>query len=253
MAIFVSVVLVLALLILFFLFVIRGIAIRLGKFAQLNVLRQSGVLDELIFSKQQELEILQARIDRAQQTSPGQYTPAAQGERSAQPYYAPPTAAYSEGGFVEEYHTIRDHFLVDRADHLQKILDGIASSSLAAAAEEILRQLNLDTLYLLSTLPSEQQKSILREAFNAPQNALLDDYIAQAGQLESYEFLAWLKDYHFRHREQVVVRTNCLGELYGRIDKRIQPVYDPSICEGVCIVAQGQVHDFSIRSREISG
>lgn len=253
MTVFVSVVLVLLLLIVFFFFVLRGITIRLGKFAQLNVLRQSGVLDELIVSKEQELERIQARIDRLHRQAQPQNGVAAPAERFQPASYAPLQAAYKDGGFVEDYRVIRECFVPDRMDCVQKVLQEMTPAPGAKAAREILDQLSLDTLYLLSTLPSKEQEQVLEQELSPAQNALLQEYLAQAQQLESYEFYTWLRDYDFQHSAQVVVRTNSAPEKYSRLDKRVKTMSDPSICEGVCIVAQGKIHDFSIRSREISG
>jgi hypothetical protein len=256
---FIAVIVLLVGLNIFFFFIFRGITARLGRFAQMNVLRQAGVFDDLINKKQEQLQALQAQIAA---------TEAAQIEQEASPlptheqvpdFLEISQGLYTSKSFASEYRVIRDNFQVDAADCVRKSLERLGTNSdeqearRARAAQSILDDLTLESAYELSTLSSEVQANILAEMLAPEQLELLHEYQASTDEFQSYRFLFWLKDYVFAHGEQVTVFTSTADEDFSGLDSRIVTQRDESICEGIYLLSKGRKFDYSIRNREIVG
>jgi hypothetical protein len=267
---FIGVIVVLVGLNIFFFFIFRGITTRLGKFAQMNVLRQAGVFDDLIRKKQEQLQTLQADIAAAEAALSKERTVTA----SASAYRETPDfleirqGAYTDDSFASEYRAIRDNFQFDAESCVKESLARIAqstSSSAEAAAEataeaararaaqSILDELTLSNAYELSTLSPTAQLGILNEILTPAQRELVSEYQQSIDEFQSYQFLFWLKDYVFAHGDTVLVFTGNTNEDFSTLDSRIVTQRDESICEGIYLLSRGKKFDYSIRDREIVG
>lgn len=253
---FIGVVAVLVVMNLFFFIIFRGITIRLGKFAQINVLRQAGVMDELIQKKEQTLQEMQRQLEETRAPDNEAFGKPQAGGASAAPDFMRLTRGeYRDPSFIEEYREIRDNFVFDHGECVAQVLKDMPKNDEAGPAREILDTITLDASYNLSTLEAAEQLQVLREVFGPRQRALLDEYCGLFGEerFECYEFVAWLKQVVFEKGGQVVVRTSRPGEDFGSLDNRVETQYDNTICEGMYVVAQGTLYDFAIRNREIIG
>jgi hypothetical protein len=258
---FIAVIVVLAGLNIFFLLIFRGITTRLGKFAQMNVLRQAGVFDDLIRSKQEQLQVLQDQIAAVELAADEQQAAARSTAREqAADYLEIRQGLYTSERFAEEYRAIRDNFQIDAADCVRRSLEQMAAeptnrvaAARARAAQDILEEITLSSIYELSTLSSELQIDILSEMFTPEQLELLHEYAESVSEFQGYRFLFWLKDYIFANGEQVTVCTNGATEDFATLDGRIVTERDSSICEGIYLLSKGRKFDYSIRNREIIG
>jgi hypothetical protein len=250
----------------FFFFIFRGITLRLAKFAQMNILRQAGVFDDLISKKQEQLQAIQDEIAAAQAAQTEQVFAAATEQRQVPDFLDIRQGLYTSNDFASEYRVIRDNFQVDTLACVRESLKRATSSpsdteaaravveaARARAAQEILNDLTLDSAYELSTLASNAQLEILSEMLTPIQRELLHEYLNSVDEFQSYRFLFWLKDYIFAHGETVTVFTANPEEDFNSLDSRIVTERDDSICEGIYVLSKGKKYDYSIRNREIVG
>jgi hypothetical protein len=101
-------------------------------------------------------------------------------------------------------------------------------------------------------LTPEQAFSVLRDGLPDSARRVVDDFLAEENG-DVIAFFSWLEVRAFMDSAELLVRTGDPAETaadYGGGGAVVQ--YDPSVCEGVYIVARGRVYDFSIKSREIS-
>jgi hypothetical protein len=254
MEFFIAVIVVLVALNVFFFLIFRGITLRLGKFAQINVLRQSGVFDDLIRKKQDQLKQLDAQIAAAKAAAVLTPPVTATVGALAPDFMEIMQGDYADTAFAGEYRTIRDSFQLDTVACVKESLAKLPGpSAKAAAAQGILDILTLDIAYELSTLSSYTQRTFLTRQFDDQQKQLLQEFEGQAGEFQSHRFLFWLKDYVTLHGDQVKVFTGSGSGDFESLDGRIVTDRDESICEGLYLVAQGKKYDYSISSREIMG
>lgn len=258
MGVFIAVIAVLAVMIGFFFFIFRGIVLRVGRFAQNNVLRQSGVFDELILKKEQTLLEVQKQLEEAQAKLEPEFEIA--GAKSAQTgsadYLAIPTGNYKDPNFANEYRQIRDHFMLDRDQRLREVIAAIPAAEkddTVSLAREIVEEIDLDASYALSTLTGGEQAQLLLQLFSGGKKELLERYLGETDEFECYEFLSWLRQFIFENSADIIVRTGREEESFNALDGRIQTQFDDSICEGIYVVSKGKKYDFSIRNREIIG
>jgi hypothetical protein len=258
---FIAVIVVLVGLNIFFLLIFRGITVRLGRFAQTNILRQAGVFDDLIRKKQEQLQTLQAEIADLQVARTEQTVRAAVAREQAPDFLEIKQGLYTDDNFASEYRIIRDNFQIDTAacvrDSLARIghvgEDDEKRAERARNAQSILDEITLDSAYELSTLSSSAQLDILSEMLTPAQQELVREYCDSVTEFQSYRFLFWLKDYVFAHGDTVLVFTSNPGEDFSGMDSRIVTERDDSICEGIYLLSKGRKFDYSIRNRETVG
>jgi hypothetical protein len=256
-----AVIAVLAALIAFFILIIRSLAARVGKFAQNNMLIQSSIFDELIMKKEETLEAILREIEGAEKQL------AQRAERRASPRGRAAAAAapkvrgvkisnYRDPGFHSVYKDIREGFSRDKRDCLREVLSALpprAESASVEAARRTLASIDGDTRYLLSTVTGEDQLAILDQTLDAEQRQLLAEYVSARETFEAYEYFAWLEQYVFESGTRIIVRTGAKNDNFNGMDSRIRTEYDPTLCEGIYVVAGGKQYDFAIRNKEISG
>lgn len=257
MVIFIVVIAALVVLNVFFVFIIRTLAARVGKFAQNNMLRQSSVFDELIVRKEEAYKKLRDNIEKARAELE------ALNEESASPaireagaeYFAVSQADYKDPDFPEEYREIREHFVFDKKEKLREVMAEIPDepeSAAVSAARRILAGIDADTEYELATLPGGEQYAILQDVFDEDGRALLSEYAEGRDGFEGYDFFSWLRRYVFLGGPCVVVRT-AGDDSFDGVDERVKAERDDTLCEGMYVIAHGKMYDFSIRNKEIIG
>jgi hypothetical protein len=259
--IFIAVVVVLVAMDVFFFLILWGMVATVRRFARNNALRQAGILDELIYNKEETLQGLEQQIIKRRAQLSDMVT--VQPEAAAVAFEAPDyqtiaTGFYKDADFIDEYRTLRGNFVFDNARVVRETLERIpvgaaGSDERAFVAQSILDVLGSEDIYQLSTLPDVEQVRLLREEFTAAQTELLDEFLTAGTYFECYEFVNWLRQYIFENGTRVLVRTSHEGEDFGFLDSRVATSYDDTLCEGISIRAKGRLYDFSIRNREIVG
>jgi hypothetical protein len=260
MILFIIVIAVLVVLNAFFVLIIRTLSGRVGKFAQNNMLRQSSVFDELILKKEETYKDICDSVAEAEAklaALEGKHESHASRPAESADYFAVNKGDYKDPAFAEEYREIRENFVFDQEEKLKEVMSMLpvgSESEETKAARRILSETDADTIYQLSTMSAEDQQHILKEVFDQPQNNLLEEYEAQrdpATPFESYKFFEWLKIYIFRTSAQIKVRTATSKTISS--PPTIDIARDDTLCEGMYIISQGKMYDYSVRNKEISG
>jgi hypothetical protein len=261
MILFVIVIAVLVVLNAFFVLIIRTLSGRVGKFAQNNMLRQSSVFDELILKKEETYKELCDNVAEAEarlEAIEGKRESHADRPAVEADYFAVNKGEYKDPAFAEEYREIRENFVFDQGEKLREVLQilpGGPESDMTKAARRILSETDADTVYQLSTMSSDDQRHILKEVFDETQMDLLAEYDEQREPnqpFESYKFFEWLKIYIFENGREVKVRTAGAAAPVGA-PPDIDIARDDTLCEGMYVISQGRMYDYSVRNKEISG
>lgn len=254
MGIYIAVFIILALMNGFFFYILKGITVQLKKFSKNNILRQASIFDELIQNKEETLQDIRAQLEKEEKHRLSDIgRPHVTSMIDPPDYLAIKRGDYWDRSFLERYRKIRDNFASDGRQCVEAALAVIPKDDPAKVARGILEQFHLEMCYQISTLESDDQVAVLREAFDEQENLLLEQYQSDAGNFECHEFLDWLRGLVFLRGGDVIVRTGRMQDDFNSIDSRIQTQYDDTICEGLYVVAKGKLYDFSIRDREISG
>ncbi|MDR1293198.1 MAG: hypothetical protein LBJ91_07395 [Clostridiales Family XIII bacterium] len=242
----------------FFVFIIRTLAARVGKFAQNNMLRQSSVFDELVMRKEDVYKNLEERIEEAQARldAIGAEQPAVQVGSGSSRYYAVATADYKDPDFPVDYREIREHFVYDKRAKLESILETLPAEREGAeiqAARRILGSVDAEDAFQLATLSGHEQFDILKDAFDEDEQRLLYSYARGREVFEGFDFISWVRRFVFECGADVVVRTAGADDDFNAVDGRVSTEYDAALCEGMYIMANGKMYDYSIRNKEING
>lgn len=256
MGVFIAVALILALMNVLFFYLLLGATRRLGRFSRQNMLREASVFDELLENKELELKELvrkieaeKARFADALPTAEGQ---SAEARRGAVNLFALMNGNYKDREFPESYRELRNRFTLDKNACVSLVRGVHAGKSEGNAAKELLDGISLDARYNLSLLDREEAFDVLRDSAPESARALVDDYRArESGDIVA--FFNWLEVRSFLDSSELIVRTGDPGAARDAYGEGSVTQYDPSVCEGVYIVAGGRMYDFSIKSREISG
>jgi hypothetical protein len=258
MTIFIVVIAALVVLNVFFVFIIRTLASRVGKFAQNNMLRQSSVFDELVMRKEDAYKHLEERIDeaRSELETLGTERTAPQSVGDALDYYAVATADYKDPAFPGDYREIRENFVYDKRAKLRSILEalpGERESAEVLAARRILESIDEEDAFQLATLSGHEQFDILNDAFDDEQRGMLYAYARGRESFEGFDFISWIRRFVFEHGSDIVVRTAGVSDDLDGVDERVNTEYDVALCEGMYVMANGKMYDYSIRNKEING
>ncbi|MDR1028277.1 MAG: hypothetical protein LBL63_02530 [Clostridiales Family XIII bacterium] len=242
----------------FFVFIIRTLAGRVGKFAQDNMLRQSSVFDELVMRKEEEYKILEERVGTARarlealEAGPAVVRPSG----DAPSYNAIAAADYKDPDFPADYREIREHFVCDKREKLKRILEELPVRREGAevlAARRVLENIDAEDVFQLATLSGHEQFDILKNAFDEDQEKLLYSYARGRESFEGFDFISWLRRFVDERGADVVVRTANPNDDLGVVDGRVRTEYDDALCEGMYVMANGKMYDYSIRNKEING
>ncbi len=158
---------------------------------------------------------------------------------------------YREGAVGSLYQVIRRNFSYDISTVLPVLEQ--ASPREEGPATALLRQLDYDTVYQLSTLPGEEQQAILSEVLQGKQKQLLEDYCAERWEFCALAFYDHLQGLSAEEptAPRLLVSEDMARYLQGSTSP-IQIVADPAICEGYQVEKNNKLYDFSIKTRELS-
>jgi hypothetical protein len=257
MGVFIAVALLLALMNILFFYLLVGAARRLGRYSRRNMLREGNVYDELIENKELELRELLRKLEEAEarlasaDPAAGFGGGAAGGQTSAN-FFTLTRGRYLDREFTSGYQALRNSFAVDERAAVETVRRAQPINSGGNAAKELLEEIPLDTRYSLALLPREEATALLRETLGGRKRELLDTYLAESDG-DVVGFFDWLNVRAFMDAPELVVRTGDPGRGKGDLGSGVTAEYDPGVCEGVYVIANGKMYDFSIKSREIGG
>ncbi len=178
------------------------------------------------------------------------------------PFYAPrplarsiyiPVARYIDDDFFEEYKSAKDMLKMDKAGIIKTIIEKVPYSGDAKEYKmvcKILEKLNFDAIFEMSSLQSMEQLKILNETFTKTEQKYLVDYIMneldEPEKFNCLDFISYVKIRKKLHDPHLYVRTGEQGEDFTYVNGNVVSQYDDNVCEGVKIIYQNRVYDYSI-------
>lgn len=215
--------------------------------------------DELLERRSRELSALDAELERL---TPGPEQAAAPAARAAAEPEEPrgdpagmlkaaerlSATPYQSSGTGAAYRRIRENFFAPSDETVRELAERSADPP-ADGAAALLDVLPFDVVFRLSTLPGEEQLSLLREAVPREQRGLLEDFAAASPRFDCIAFYDMLK-------------ARAAGEG-GRVRLRVAPqdaraypasldvTVDEDICEGYQVELDNMLYDYAIKTGEI--
>ena len=178
------------------------------------------------------------------------------------PFYAPrpvprdiyiPTARYIDNDFFEEYKIAKDKLLsINKQEVIDNVMDKVpfeGDLKRYNTVQGIMQKLNFDAIYDLCSSIKEDQLQIIKESLDNDEQKLLLEYIEDMEDIEEFDvlgFIDYLKHVAWENDPHVFVSVAENEEDYSDEDRKIVCLVDQNICEGLKIVYQNKVYDYSI-------
>lgn len=166
------------------------------------------------------------------------------------------SSSYCDSDFPRRYRRIKTGFTYNPFTELQRL--GISNDIRnKGCATMLLEKLDIDTVYRLMLLSSEQQKSVLLRACSAEDAVLVEAYCNQNGSFDILRFIEYLKSESLTEPQAPLLTVGMSErDYYERLIQQhglnIRLAFDGGICEGFTIEHCGKLYDYCIRERELS-
>ena len=208
--------------------------------------RRSMELDSQISDMKKEADDMKEIID-VLKSSPFYRPHKNKGEKLA------PLAHYVDRKFFENYRTAKDLMAVlDKkaiVEEVQRQVSYHGDRARYAQLCDLIGTLNFDTVYQLETVPAEEQLQVLDETLKEEQHELFLEYVKGLEKPLNFSVLSFLDWLRLQRSEEDPTLYVYTGEKQDNLDHMASDVktcYDENICEGVRLVYQNQVYDYSI-------
>lgn len=158
-------------------------------------------------------------------------------------------AVYKTNDFIEDYKDVKERMSFDPNDVIKDIIEENAKKANKAGAEaiDLVKTLDLETVYSLNTLAPNIQKAVLKSAITPIQNKLLDSYVASNhGMFDVIGFYEYINAIAKQEDPIFYVKTGSQQDYYDDLAGNIITIHDPSITEGIKVVHKNKVYDYSI-------
>lgn len=178
------------------------------------------------------------------------------------PFYAPrpvprdiyiPTARYIDNDFFEEYKIAKDKLLsINKQEVIDNVMDKVpftGDMKIYNTVQGILKKLNFEAIYDLCSSTKEDQLQIIKESLDDEEMKLLCKYIENLEEDDDFDVLGFtdfLKHTAGKNDPHVFVSVAENEEDYSNEERKIVCLVDQNICEGLKIVYQNKVYDYSI-------
>ena len=178
------------------------------------------------------------------------------------PFYAPrpvprdifiPTARYIDNDFFEEYKIAKDKLMsINKQEVIDNVIEKVpftGNIELYNTIQGVLDKLNFDAIYDLCSSTKEDQLQIIKDSLDEKEQKLLLEYIETLEDIDEFEVLGFtdfLKHTAWKNDPHVFVSVAENEEDYSNKERNIVCLVDQNICEGLKIVYQNKVYDYSI-------
>lgn len=178
------------------------------------------------------------------------------------PFYAPrpiqrdifiPIARYIDNDFFEEYKIAKDKLLsIDKQDVIDNVIEKVpfvGDMERYHTAQDILDKLDFEATYNLCSSMGEEQLQILNECFNASERQMLNEHLEMIDEFEEFDilkFIDYVKFVSTNNAPHLHVSVAENEEDYSDADRNIICKVDSNICEGLKIIYQNKIYDYSI-------
>lgn len=161
-------------------------------------------------------------------------------------------ADYKYTTFKEDYKSLRNEIEkgLNKEDIILNVIDeneGNDKNKFGKAISKINEELDFDTIYQLSTVPSEKQVEILNDVFEDKQKEFLQDYISKLDKEFSItDFYNYVQDQSKLLDENYYVKTGWNEDNFDDLNNKVVTVHDEEITEGIKVVHKNKLYDYSI-------
>ena len=178
------------------------------------------------------------------------------------PFYAPrpiprdiyiPTARYIDNDFFEDYKNAKDKLMsVDKQGLIDNVMEKVPYTGdidMYKLTSGIIEKLNFEAKYNLCSISSMEQLEVLSESLEEKELDLLREYINEGVDIEEFDvlkFIDYVKNIQRLHTPKVFVSVAENEKDFTNEKRNIVCNTDSNICEGVKIVYQNKVYDYSI-------
>ena len=118
-------------------------------------------------------------------------------------------------------------------------------------AQNIWDKLNFEAIYDLCSISEENQLIVLGEELNDDEEGLFEEYAKEINldaveDFKILDFLSWLKEVVNEESPMLVAYVGDESEDYSYISPYVICQFDRNVCEGIRIVYQKRLYDYSI-------
>ena len=260
MEFFVAVVIVLLVLIYFMVIVLRSVVSEVNQKVNGYFLKHLENYDEQFenkFTQMKEMNDKEEKMSRTLRSLERELE-----AYKVSPFYVPrpiprdiyiPTARYIDNDFFVEYKVTKDKLMsIDKQQVIYNVMDKVPYTGdidRYNLACEIISDLDFEGMYNLCSVSSSEQIDILKEALTDEKGEMLSQYIDtldEESQFDSLQFIDYVKTIRTIEDPHVYVSVGENELDYTEEDKKIICSVDSNICEGIKIIFQNKVYDYSI-------
>ena len=260
MEFFVAVVIVLLVLIYFMVVVLRSIVSEVNQKVNGYFLKHLEEYDEQYSSKLTNIKEMNAKEEKLSRT-----LRSLEREMEAyrvSPFYVPrpvprdiyiPTARYIDNDFFVEYKVAKDKLMsIDKQEVIYNVIEKVpyvGNLSRYQLACDIIKDLNFDVLYNLCSVPSTDQLEVLNETFTGDKKEVLEQFVNTLEVDEAFDsmkFYDYVKNIRKIEDPHLYVSVAENEKDYTEEEKNIICSVDSNICEGIKIIFQNKIYDYSI-------
>ena len=260
MGIFIAVIVVLVVLIYFMTVMLRSVVSESNQKVNGYFLKNLEMYDERYKDKVNSLRKIEVEYDDVSRELSNMRNEMISYKTS--PFYAPrpvardiyiPTARYIDNDFFEEYKIAKDKLMsIDKQEVIDNVIEKVpftGNISIYNTVQGILDKLNFDAIYDLCSSTKEDQLQIIKESLDNEEQKLFFQYIENMEDIDEIDVLGFtdfLKHIAWKNDPHVFVSVAENEEDYSDEDRNIICLVDQNICEGLKIVYQNKVYDYSI-------
>jgi hypothetical protein len=178
------------------------------------------------------------------------------------PFYAPrpiprdiyiPTARYIDNDFFEDYKNAKDKLMsIDKQEVIDNVIQKVpyeGDKDRYKIALGILEKIDFEAKYDFVSSTNEQQLLILYEVLNDTEKGILYEYVRDMAEIEDFDilgFIDYVRNIERINTPKVFVSVAENEKDYSNAERKIVCNVDGNICEGLKIVYQNKVYDYSI-------
>lgn len=158
---------------------------------------------------------------------------------------------YKDIQFLEQYRAIKEKFSFDKKPFIVDAMNNRKEGS-GRVAQRLLQTLSFDSVYKLSTLDRKIQLEILTDILDDDQLKILSRYTEKSEKFDVVEFYQTVQQIADTESGYVHILRGSSIEEYSSISPDIITHDDDTVCEGIQIIVDNKLYDYSIRKGEIT-
>lgn len=260
MTFFMAVMIVLLVLIYFMVVVLRSVVMEVNQKVNTYFLKHLEEYDEQFAKKLSHMKEMNAKEEQMSRTLRSL-------EREVEayrisPFYAPrpvprdiyiPTARYIDNDFFVDYKIAKDKLLsIDKQEVIYNIIDKVpytGNLERYQLACTIMEDMHFEVLYNLCSISADQQLEVLQYALVGDKLGILKEYletVEEENTFDSIQFLDYVKKIRMAEDPNIYVSVAENEQDYTEEEKNIVCTVDSNICEGIKIIFQNKIYDYSI-------